>query len=135
MSDQRSFDQPVLGVSVCVRKDGCVLLTQRGKPPFENRWSLPGGHVEFGEALRDAALRELREETGLRARLDRICDWVEIIKGEQHYVIAVFLADWEAGTAIASGDAKAAGWFREEDFRRLDLTPGLLEILAGALHR
>jgi ADP-ribose pyrophosphatase YjhB (NUDIX family) len=126
---------PVLGVSVCVVRDGRVLLTQRAEPPFKGRWSLPGGHVEWGERLKDAALRELKEETRLDARLRHIIDWAEIIDEARHFVIAVFLADWVRGEAIAGGDAKDARWADLEELKKLDLTPGLADMLSRALSR
>jgi mutator protein MutT len=126
---------PVLGVSVCVVRDGRVLLTQRAKRPFENLWSLPGGRVEAGEKLAEAALRELREETAVEARLRGIFDWAEIIDAERHMVIAVFLADWTAGEAAAASDVKAVRWAKLKDAGELSLTPGLLGILRKALAR
>jgi mutator protein MutT len=124
---------PVLGVSVCLIRNGRVLLTQREKPPFQNTWSLPGGRVEFGEQLKDAALRELREETGLGAKLRDIIDWTEIIEAERHFVIAVFLAEWTSGEAMAGSDALAARWFALTDLETLKLTPSLGGILRKAL--
>lgn len=123
---------PVLGVSVCVLKEGSVLLTQRALPPFEGLWSLPGGKVESGETLEAAALRELREESGVEARLRGIFHWHEIIDSEMHFVIAVFLADWTAGEASAASDARAARWVRFENVGDLDLTPDLATIVHKA---
>lgn len=125
--------RPVLGVSVCLIKNGRVLLTQRAKRPFQNTWSLPGGRVEFGERLKEAALRELREETGLGAKLQGIIDWTEIIEAERHFVIAVFLAEWTSGEATAGSDALAARWFELTDLATLKLTPSLGDILRKAL--
>jgi mutator protein MutT len=124
---------PSLGVSVCVIQGDLVLLTQRGKPPFENLWSLPGGHVGWGESLASAALRELKEETGITARLGQVIDWVEIIRPEKHIVIAVFAAQWQAGEAHAASDAKAARWVRHDELHALELTPGLADIIRKGL--
>lgn len=59
---------PKLGVMIyCTRNDGTeVLLVQRGKEPGLGKWALPGGGVELGESVINAAVRELHEETGLR---------------------------------------------------------------------
>jgi 8-oxo-dGTP diphosphatase len=124
---------PTIGVSVCVVQAGRVLLTQRARPPFENMWSLPGGHVQRGESLRDAALRELKEETGINARLGDIIGWNEIIRPEKHIVIAVFAAGWESGEAVAADDAKAVRWTAHGEIDRLELTPGLSDIVKKAL--
>jgi 8-oxo-dGTP diphosphatase len=124
---------PVLGVSVCVIKDGLVLLTQRGKPPFQDKWSLPGGRVEGGERLEEAAQRELREETGITASLGGVFDWTEIIDANRHLVLAVFVGKWVSGEAAAADDAKAARWVSPEEFGELELTPGLGKILRKAV--
>jgi 8-oxo-dGTP diphosphatase len=124
---------PTIGVSVCVVQAGRVLLTQRGKPPFEGLWSLPGGHVEWGESLRDAALRELKEETGINARLGEVIGWNEIIRPDKHIVIAVFAARFESGEARAADDAKAVRWVDHSEIGRLELTPGLSAMARKAL--
>ena len=67
---------PAVGV-VCFRGDE-VLLIRRGRPPRQGQWSLPGGRIEPGERAVDAALRELREETGVASveLLGRTDDWI-----------------------------------------------------------
>ena len=132
LRNEKSSSGPTIGVSVCVVQAGRVLLTQRARPPFENLWSLPGGHVKRGESLRDAALRELKEETGINARLGEIIGWNEVIGPEKHIVIAVFTARFESGEAVAADDAKAVRWVDHREIDRLELTPGLSGIVNKA---
>jgi 8-oxo-dGTP diphosphatase len=132
LRNEKSSPGPTIGVSVCVVQAGRVLLTQRARPPFENLWSLPGGHVKRGEGLRDAALRELKEETGINASLGEIIGWNEIIRPEKHVVIAVFTAQFESGEAVAADDAKAVRWVDHRELDKLELTPGLAGIVNKA---
>jgi 8-oxo-dGTP diphosphatase len=132
LRNKKSSSGPTIGVSVCVVQAGRVLLTQRARPPFENLWSLPGGHVKRGESLRDAALRELKEETGINARLGEIIGWNEVIGPEKHIVIAVFTARFESGEAVAADDAKAVRWVDHREIDRFELTPGLSGIVNKA---
>ena len=120
---------------MCVVKEGRVLLTQRARPPFADKWSLPGGHVEGGERLEAAARREVEEETGLKCEIEELLHWVEIIGEEKHHVIAVFLARWRGGEPSPADDAKAARWANAEEARQLKTTPDLDQILAKALGR
>lgn len=106
---------PAVGI-VCLRGD-CVLLIRRGAPPRLGEWSLPGGRIEWGETARAAALRELREETGVEADLIGLIDVVDAIftsrtSGEivRHYVLADYLALWRAGEPAAGDDAAAAAF-------------------------
>lgn len=103
---------PAVGV-VCLRRDALgrdeVLLIRRGKPPREGEWSLPGGRIERGEAVRDAALRELVEETGVEARLVGLIDVVDGLFGpDYHYVLIDYLAEWVSGEPVAGDDAAEA---------------------------
>ena len=135
-----SPQRPVLGVSALVRRDGKVLLVRRGKPPLAGYWSLPGGKVEFGERLEAAAIREIREETGIDIEgLARI-DMAEIITRDAagavdwHAVLVVFSGRYAGGEVMAGDDAADARWVNRagldgltltEDSRRVIETHGL----------
>jgi len=98
---------PAVGV-VCLRGD-TVLLIRRGTPPREGEWSLPGGRIEPGEPVRDAAQRELWEETGIRARILGLIDVVDgLFPPAFHYVLIDFVAVWLSGEPVAGDDAAEA---------------------------
>lgn len=101
---------PCVGV-VCLR-GGEVLLIRRGKPPRLGEWSLPGGRIEPGERAVDAALRELREETGVEARLTGLIDVIDGVFPEvaRHYVLIDYAAEWVSGEPVAGDDAAEAAF-------------------------
>jgi len=124
---------PRLGASACVWKDGKVLLVQRAKPPL-GLWSLPGGHVEFGETAVAAAQRELLEESGVTADLAEFVGLYEIIREEppSHYAIACYGGMWRSGAAQASSDAVEARWMAPAELDSLDFAPNVREAIARA---
>ena len=110
---------PAAGV-VCLRGDQ-VLLIRRGRPPRVGEWSLPGGRIEPGERAADAALRELVEETGVRADLAGLIDVVDGLFPEigRHYVLIDYLALWREGEPVAGDDAAEAAFHSLSDIDRL----------------
>jgi ADP-ribose pyrophosphatase YjhB (NUDIX family) len=127
--------RPLLAASVAVIRDGRILLAARGKPPSEGLYSLPGGMVETGETLGEAALRELREEVGVEAELIRLIAPVEFIERDgqghikHHVVIAAHAARWVSGEPQPGPEAKDIRWVTERDIADLPMTAGLAGIL------
>ncbi len=140
LSDPRRHypTQPALAVSVAVFRDGEVLLASRAVAPYARFFTLPGGLVEIGETIEAAALRELREETGVLARLIGFNQPVQHIardftgRVERHYVILSFAALWVAGEARRGAEARDVLWRAPENLGDLPLTPGLAHIVADA---
>jgi 8-oxo-dGTP diphosphatase len=107
---QVSWTNPVPAVGVvCLRGDE-VLLIRRAKPPRVGEWSLPGGRIEPGERAVEAAIRELREETGIEAEIAGLIDVVDGVFPEagRHYVLIDYAARWVAGEPVAGDDAAEA---------------------------
>jgi 8-oxo-dGTP diphosphatase len=135
-SDPRLYpDRPFLAVSVAIWRGGEALLVRRARPPMASIWSFPGGLVETGERLEDAAVREVREETGLDVEIVAPIDRAEVIrrdatgKVERHYVIMVFAGRYISGEARAGDDADAVAWVDLSQLDGYELTPDTARIL------
>jgi ADP-ribose pyrophosphatase YjhB (NUDIX family) len=137
LNDRLYPPRPILAVSTAVFRGGRVLVARRARPPLVGLYSLPGGVVEIGETLREAALRELKEEVGVEAEILGFNDHVESITRDDegvraHYVIASFIARWTGGEARPSEEADAIAWVDPLGLGDLPTTPRLPEILARA---
>ena len=104
---------PCVGV-VCLRGPQ-VLLIRRGKPPRMGEWSIPGGRMEMGETVAAAALRELREETGVEAELLGLIEVLDHISEHGHAVLIDFAARWTAGEPVRGDDAAEAAFVDIEE--------------------
>ena len=130
--------RPILAASVAVFRDGRVLLAARANPPGEALFSLPGGVVEAGETLEQAALRELREEVQVEARIIGFNTHVEVIDrdGEdllrRHFVVASFVAIWRSGEPQVGPEALAVIWVDPGKLGGIALTRGLAPVLRSA---
>lgn len=131
MTVSRSYPPvPLLGVSVLCHNNDDVLLIKRSKPPYQDCWSLPGGLVDLGEPLKDAAERELLEETGICAALGEPVDTFDSIHRDiegrvsSHFVLVVFSGPYVSGALDAGDDAADADWIPLSRLNTLETTPG-----------
>jgi 8-oxo-dGTP diphosphatase len=104
-----------IGVGAVVFRGSDILIIKRGKAPFVGQWSIPGGGLHEGERLEHAAIREVREETGVEIRLQGLIGVFEALPktraGEgvlRHTVLIDYLAEWVSGAPVAGDDAAAA---------------------------
>ena len=132
---------PRPAASIAVFRGADVLLVERGKPPVAGLWSLPGGHIETGEKARDAALRELAEETGVTAEIADVTAVHDVIVRDKggmvtvHYVLSVFYGRWVAGEPVAATDCRDARFVALDDLKGYALTPGAEHIIRTAYNR
>ncbi len=116
---------PISGVGTVVLRSGEageeVLLVRRGKEPRKGQWSIPGGRQEWGETVRQAAIREVREETGIEVEIAGLIDVIDAISpgpnGEpvHHYTLTDFAARAVGGDLRAGDDAAEARWVPAAD--------------------
>jgi 8-oxo-dGTP diphosphatase len=134
-------DTPLVGVGAIIIEDGRVVLVKRGHAPLQGKWSIPGGVLEVGEALRTAAVREAREETGLTIEPGELLGVFErVVPDEQgrmryHYVLIDFLCRRLGGELIAADDAEEARWFRREELGALELARETEEVILKGLEK
>lgn len=129
---------PVCGVGVVCFKGDHVLLVKRSKPPIVWQWSIPGGGQELGETTREAALRELHEETGIEARLIGLIDVIDTLRRDDagrvlyQYTLVDFAAEWTAGEPVAGDDAADAKWVPIADIGNHDLWAETVRVIREA---
>jgi 8-oxo-dGTP diphosphatase len=121
-------DSPQIAVGAVVFRENRVLLVKRSQPPGRGLWAIPGGRLELGETLKEAAQREVREETGVIIRAgDPVYTFDLIERDDQgrirfHYVIVDLLADYISGNSHPSSDACEARWIAPRELKELPVT-------------
>lgn len=137
---RRSYPvRPFIAASAAVLRDGRVLLAARGQAPMRGIYTLPGGQVEAGETLAEAALRELHEEVGVVAEVVAALSPLEVIERDpdgavlHHFVIHPHAVRWVSGEPTTGPEALALAWVTLAEARDLPTTRGLHGVIAEAL--
>jgi 8-oxo-dGTP diphosphatase len=127
-------ERPMIGVGVLIRKGEEYLLIKRGSEPDKGLWSVPGGMVELGETVHEAAIREAEEETGLVVEIIEDLGVVDkIVRDEAgrvmyHFAIVDYLAEPVLGEMHHHDDALDARWVNPRDFRKYPMSPTLIDL-------
>jgi 8-oxo-dGTP diphosphatase len=139
---QREFPEvPMVGVGAIIIENSRVLLVKRAHPPLQAEWSIPGGVLEVGELVREAAIREAREETGLTVEpSDLLGVYDRILRNPEqrvqyHYVLIDFLCRRVAGDLSAASDAAEVRWYTREELPALRLAEDTLDVISKGFQK
>ena len=128
-------NQPVVAVGAIVFRNNRVLLVRRAQAPSQNLWAIPGGRVEIGETLQEAAEREIFEETGITIRAREpvyTFDYIErdgSARPRFHYVIIDLTAEYVRGETRAGDDAAEVRWVSAEELDDLEVSAKTVRLL------
>lgn len=127
------------GVGVAIINEGRLLLVQRMNPPNKGMWAVPGGKVALGETMRNAARREVHEETGLEVEIGDVV-WAGDAIGpgdppEWHFCLVDFSGAVVGGHLRAGDDAAAVRWVPLAEVESLPLTPTMPSLLEAIVKK
>jgi 8-oxo-dGTP diphosphatase len=128
-------DSAIVGVGAIIIEDGRVLLVKRGHAPLAGEWSIPGGVLELGETVREAAVREAQEETCLAVAASELLGVYDRVvrdhdgRTRYHFVLIDFLCRRLSGQAQAAGDAIEVRWFTPAEAGELKLAEDTAEVI------
>ena len=133
---QREFPEvPLVGIGAVIIEGARVVLVKRAHPPLQDQWSIPGGVLEVGELVSEAAVREAREETGLVVEpvellgvYDRVLRNAEQ-RVQYHYVLIDFLCRRVAGELAAASDATEVRYFTREELPGMKLADDTVDVI------
>jgi 8-oxo-dGTP diphosphatase len=139
---RREFPEvPLIGVGAIIIDGERVVLVKRAHPPLQAEWSIPGGVLEVGELVREAAVREAREETGLIVEpIELLGVYDRVLRDREqrvqyHYVLIDFLCRRVAGELTAASDASEVRWFRREELAELKLAEDTVEVIGKGFEK
>jgi ADP-ribose pyrophosphatase YjhB (NUDIX family) len=133
---QREFPEvPLVGVGCVIIENSRVVLVKRAHPPLQAEWSIPGGVLEVGELVREAAVREAREETGLTVEPSELLGVYDRVlrnsekRVQYHYVLIDFLCRRVVGDLAAASDAAEVRWFTQNELPGMKLAEDTLDVI------
>jgi 8-oxo-dGTP diphosphatase len=133
---KREFPEvPMVGIGAIIIEGDRVVLVKRAHPPIQGHWSIPGGVLEVGEMVREAAVREAREETGLIVDPGELLGVYDRIlrdseqRVQYHYVLIDFLCRPLGGELLAASDAAEVRWFTRGDLAALGLAEDTMDVI------
>ena len=115
---------PSLTADIFIHDDNLnFILIKRKNDPFKDYWALPGGFVEYGESVENAARREAKEETSINVELESLVNVYSKLDRDPrgHTVTVVYTAIGDFNEKNASSDAKDIGIFSESDLSKIEL--------------
>jgi 8-oxo-dGTP diphosphatase len=139
--NRRYPDRPIVGVLAVMVRGDRVLVVRRANPPLPGRWGFPGGVLELGETVAEGAMRELEEETGVKAEAGGPLTVIDTIDRDNdgrvryHYTLVAVICHWQAGEGVAGDDADEVAWLTRAEIveQNLPTAPSLIPLLDLAL--
>jgi ADP-ribose pyrophosphatase len=138
--DDRLYPRfPIVAASAVIIRDGKILMIKRAHEPNKGLWSIPGGRIELGETVYEAAQREVFEECNIKVEILRFLFAGDNIirddagKVKYHYVLIDLLAEYKSGEIVAQSDAAEYKWVTPEELPGLDMTPQLRTLLTQTM--
>jgi 8-oxo-dGTP diphosphatase len=140
---RRYPERPIVGVLAVVMRGDSVLVVRRANPPLSGRWGFPGGVLELGETVAQGAMRELAEETEVKAEAAGPLTVIDTIDRDEegrvryHYTLVAVIGTWQSGEGIAGDDADEVAWLTRGEIveQGLPTAPALLPLIDLALAR
>ena len=133
--------RPIVGVLAIVMRGDRVLVVRRANPPLPGRWGFPGGVLELGETVAQGAIRELFEETAVKAEAVGPLTVIDTIDRDPegrvrfHYTLVAILGSWQSGEGVPGDDADEVAWLTRAEIveQKLPTAPALLRLIDLAL--
>ena len=140
---RRYPDRPIVGVLAVVLRGHRVLVVRRANPPMRGRWGFPGGVLELGETVAQGAMRELYEETGVKAEAASPLTVIDTIDRDKegrvryHYTLVAVIGHWRSGEGVPGDDADEVAWLTRAEIvdQALPTAPALLPLIDLAMSR
>jgi len=140
---RRYPERPIVGVLAVVMRGDRALVARRANPPLPGRWGFPGGVLELGETVSEGAMRELEEETGVKAEARGPLTVIDTIDRDTegrvryHYTLVAVICHWQSGEGVAGDDADEVAWLSRAEIleQNLPTAPSLIPLLDLAISR